>query len=69
MKKFIWICEFCFRTTSTPSLPSDWDFIFQSAVCPDCKPKVETGGGYHVVKGGAFAGRRKDPRALKGAKP
>lgn len=50
-----WICEFCFKVYDGDRLPDDWDFIFQSAVCPECKPKVQVDGGYQVVKGGAYA--------------
>ncbi|MFL6416122.1 MAG: hypothetical protein ACJ74Y_10710 [Bryobacteraceae bacterium] len=58
-----WVCEFCFRTIKDDVLPNNWEWIYQSAVCPDCKARVEASGGYRVVMGGAYAGSRKDPRA------
>ena len=56
-----WICEFCHKTING-ELPDDWDFVWQSAVCPECKEKVARDGGYGVVKGGAYA-TGPDPRA------
>lgn len=49
-----YICEFCFKP-GEGDIPNSWDFVWQSAVCPDCKAKVATHGGYAVVKGGTFA--------------
>lgn len=59
-----WICEFCFTTSDERELPAGWEFVWQSAVCGECRPKVKAAGGYGVVKGGAFAegGWTADPR-------
>lgn len=59
-----WVCEFCHETTPGDVLPPEWDWVFQSAVCPSCRVKVQADGGYHVVKGGAYAEGRPDPRAV-----
>ncbi|MFH5805148.1 hypothetical protein [Alienimonas sp. DA493] len=59
-----WVCEFCFRTTDADPLPADWKFAWQSAICPECQPRVREDGGYMVVCGGAYAGDRIDPRGL-----
>jgi hypothetical protein len=64
-KAWQWVCEFCFRTTNEDPLPLGWDWVWQSAVCPKCKVKVAEHGGYNVVRGGAFAGKRVDPRSLR----
>ena len=56
-----WICEFCYKPVQG-DLPKEWEFVFQSAVCPDCKIKVEKDGGYWVVKGGSYS-YCKDPRS------
>ncbi|HUW34212.1 MAG TPA: hypothetical protein VM223_21605 [Planctomycetota bacterium] len=58
------ICEFCFRAFYGQELPKEWDFVWQSAVCPDCRERVQREGGYGVVKGGAYA-TIPDPRKLK----
>lgn len=58
-----WVCEFCFKQTNRNQLPADWDWVWQSAVCPGCRERVQRDGGYNVVKGGAYAGGRTDPRA------
>jgi hypothetical protein len=60
----MWICEFCFLICDENVLPSNWDFAFQSAVCPECKERVLTDGGYFKVKGGAYAESFIDPRWL-----
>ena len=60
-----WVCEFCFRTSAAAQLPRDWLLVWQSAVCPHCQPRVQRDGGYAVVKGGAYAGARPDPRAVE----
>jgi len=59
-----WVCEYCFRTIYINSLPADWEFVWQSAVCPECRKRVKHDGGYFVVKGGAYA-TGPDPRAPK----
>lgn len=56
-----WLCEFCYMRAYTASLPSSWEWVWQSAVCPDCQAKVAENGGYGVVKGGAYA-EIPDPR-------
>lgn len=62
-----WVCEFCYRIFKGEILADGWDLIWQSAVCPDCQKRVQEDGGYHVVKGGAYAGRKRDPRERKAA--
>ncbi len=57
-----WVCEFCFKQSNHNILPSGWDLVWQSAVCPNCQKRVANDGGYFVVKGGAYAGTRRDPR-------
>ena len=64
MKKYSWICEFCFRKAYTNVLPRGWDLVWQSAVCPKCVERVKEDGGYAVVKGGAYANGKRDPRSL-----
>lgn len=59
-----WVCEFCFKISKRNRLPAKWDFILQSAVCPQCQRRVQSDGGYGVVKGGAYANGKRDPRAL-----
>lgn len=59
-----WICEFCFKRIYVNFLPTDWDLVWQSAVCPECQEKVRNDGGYGIVKGGAYA-TSKDPRPWK----
>ena len=61
-QKYLWVCEFCFRTWKRAVLPASWDFVWQSAVCPECQEKVRADGGYNIVIGGAYAGKKKDPR-------
>ena len=57
-----WICEFCYRVlVNTPILLPEWDFVWQSAVCPECRHKVVADGGFYVVVGGAYA-NGPDPR-------
>jgi len=58
-----WVCEFCFRVIHHRVLPANWAFLWQSAVCPKCVERVRQDGGYGVVKGGAYAGNRRDPRS------
>ena len=58
-----WVCEYCYRIFYGTRLPDDWDFVWQSAVCPDCKGKVAQDGGYGVVPGGKYA-IGPDPRSL-----
>jgi len=58
-----WVCEFCFKQTNAKILPQKWRFIWQSAVCPACHERVLKDGGYNVVCGGSYAGKRRDPRA------
>lgn len=56
-----WVCEFCFKIYEGDKLPDDWDFAWQSAVCPDCIKRVAADGGYGVVPGGKYA-TGPDPR-------
>lgn len=58
-----WVCEFCFACLLEGDLPTDWDLVFLSAVCPSCQKKVAQDGGYHSVPGGSYSDGRKDPRA------
>ena len=64
--EFKWICEFCFRTSNESQLPASWDWVWQSAVCPQCQRLVALEGGYGVVKGGAYAYGKPDPRSKTG---
>ena len=57
-----WICEFCYLVAEQDDLPAGWDFVWQSAVCPDCRKLVALDGGYAIVKCGAYADGRPDPR-------
>jgi hypothetical protein len=61
-----WICEFCYTMLFTDRLPDGWDWIYQSAVCPECRERVAQAGGYHVVVAGAYA-EGPDPRSVAGA--
>lgn len=56
-----WLCEFCYRTHYGDQLPETWDWVWQSAVCPECKERTARDGGYGVVRGGAYA-TQPDPR-------
>ena len=58
-----WVCEFCFRHSNRNQLPPGWDLVWQSAVCPRCQKQVTRDGSYAIVKGGAYAKGRSDPRA------
>jgi hypothetical protein len=64
-----WICEFCFKTIKGKILPDSWDWVWQSAVCPECLERVKTDGGFFKVPGGAYAGGKADPRAANGRLP
>ena len=68
VQKPLWTCEYCFRPFYGEKLPDDWDFVWQSAVCPDCKVKVAADGGYFVVPGGKYA-TGPDPRATRHSWP
>ena len=59
-----WVCEFCFACLLDGDLPSDWDLVWLSAICPSCQKKVSDDGGYSEVKGGAYSNGRRDPRAI-----
>jgi hypothetical protein len=61
MRRHPWVCEFCFALLWADRLPANWQFIWQSAICPECWPKVQRDGGIAVVKGGAYA-TTPDPR-------
>ena len=56
------ICEFCYKETTTDNIPESWDLVWQSAVCPECKSRVQADGGYFVVAGGSYANGKSDPR-------
>jgi len=58
-----WICEFCFRLLYVDQLLDGWDFVWQSAVCPECRQRVAHDGGYAVVPGGKYA-TSSDPREI-----
>jgi len=64
--KWKWICEFCFKKSYQNILPRKWDWAWQSAVCPSCRERVQKDGGYHIVKGGAYANGKPDPRGDEG---
>ena len=59
-----WVCEFCFACLLDGDLPSDWDLVWQSAICPSCQKKVSDDGGIFKVKGGAYSDGRRDPRTI-----
>lgn len=59
-----WLCEFCYKTVYNNILPADWDLVWQSAVCPDCRERVAEDGGYWEVPCGAYADKP-DPRPWK----
>jgi hypothetical protein len=63
-KDWVWICEFCYKTSSDTTLPAGWDFVLQSAVCPDCRKRAALDGGYAVVLCGSYA-TVPDPRAVR----
>lgn len=63
--KLGWVCEFCHRRNHDRYLSHGWQFILQSAVCPDCAPRVMADGGYTIVPGGAYAAGTPDPRPWK----
>lgn len=68
-KKFAWICEFCFTTVPEGEFPATWKWIWQSAVCPYCDARVmATPGNYNVVKGGAYANGKQDPRPVSSSR-
>lgn len=65
VRRWKWVCELCFRTTPSTNLPKKWLLVWQSAICPVCAEIAKTSGiGFVSLKGGIWAGRRKDPRAL-----
>ena len=50
-----WICEFCYKPCAG-NLPSDWEFIFQSAICPDCIIRAKSESKLLTeIKGGEYA--------------
>jgi protein gp37 len=55
------ICEFCHKIAYGMQMPPGWDLVLQSYVCPSCIVRVQQGGGYNVVKCGAYA-TAPDPR-------
>lgn len=59
-----WFCEFCYKTDYSNMLPSKWDLVWQSAVCPECQERVAKNGGYGVVPCGAYA-TKPEPRPWK----
>lgn len=61
-RDWMWICEFCYARLYVVMLPKSWEFVWQSAVCPECHARAQQDGGYSVVKGGAYA-EVSDPRA------
>ena len=58
-----WVCECCYRTASSMVLPPQWKMVWQSAICPICvREATILNLGYANLRGGQWAGRRKDPR-------
>lgn len=53
MSKSDFICGYCGLVVEG-DLPSDWDLVLQTPVCPDCQFRVSGDGGYTVVKLGAY---------------
>ncbi len=59
-----WVCEACYRTTNATILPTGWELVWQSAICPKCAREATiTKIGFANLRGGQYAGRRRDPRA------
>lgn len=64
VRRWKWVCELCHRTTPYTNLPKKWLLVWQSAICPVCSERAKTSSiGFVNLKGGIWAGRRKDPRA------
>lgn len=64
IRRFKWVCECCYRTSREQRLPATWKLVWQSAICNRCVDRaVELNLGYATLKGGQWAGARKDPRA------
>lgn len=58
-----WVCEICYRTTPEVQLPKGWALVWQSAICPKCvREATILNLGYANLRGGQWAGQRKDPR-------
>jgi hypothetical protein len=62
-RRATWICEFCYAMLFEDRLPDSWDWVWQSAICPDCQEKVARAGGVNVVLSGDYADGP-DPRAV-----
>jgi len=61
-----WTCEFCYTQSFNYILPSGWQFIWESAICPDCyKIVAKMDNWINKVNGGAFSGGMPDPRKKK----
>lgn len=59
-----WVCEACYRTSNATILPTGWELVWQSAICPKCAREATiTKIGFANLRGGQYAGRRRDPRA------
>lgn len=60
-----WVCEACYRTTRRKNLPPTWQLVAMSAICPECLRRADASEiGYANLKGGQWAGKRKDPRTM-----
>src|SRR3990167_2310585 len=64
-QEIYWVCEFCFNTIYGNELPTTWDLVWQTVVCPKCQRLVALDGGYAMVKVGAYADGKPDPRSSK----
>jgi hypothetical protein len=56
-----WVCHYC-HVEISGAFPREWELVWQSPVCPGCWKRVPGDGGIAVVKGGAYADGRPDPR-------
>lgn len=63
MGKIISICELCYCDAPDGDLPSEWDIVLQSLICPSCKARAKAEGlGITTMFCGMWA-TREDPRA------
>ena len=59
-----WVCELCFKQCNRHKLPDAWWWTFQSAICPACQKQMDRDGkDLPNLRGGCYAGKRKDPRS------
>ena len=60
-----WVCELCHRQSNHNLLPDGWVFVWQSAICPECRRKAEKSGiAIANCVGGQYANGKPDPRAV-----